>query len=261
MAELKNGETKTIVGPDSVSVTLNRLGAVYSCSCDQWMQSQMSEELRSCHHLMQYLGQDHEQARIGKVVRESTSSSHNMERLYQMAGAQIAMLSNQGTEIPHFVKLKEKAEKSLRRNKITNKDDDYSAFKKAYNLIKESGHLHVFPDLERRCLEQALSICYSDLVSPAIECFATKANCWIKLARIYAPQSQFDAAKHCFESSVSEHRNLLDKPHAQKMHARILKTYATFLRETSPAEADSLDAQADSLDANAIPLDIWDEVT
>lgn len=127
-----------------------------------------------------------------------------------------------------------------------------------------SDHLSLFPDLQRRCLEQALSICNDDLVARSISCSATRSGCWLKLARLQAAADELDSAKQSFESSVSEYESEIEiedpQEHNVKMYARLLKTYAAFLRLHFPKEADAIEESANTHDASATPIEFWEEV-
>lgn len=65
MAELLDGQTAEIQGSGSKPYVLKNTGGVYSCSCPAWRNQSTAIEKRTCKHLRKYLGDEHENNRIG----------------------------------------------------------------------------------------------------------------------------------------------------------------------------------------------------
>ena len=65
MAELLDGQTAEMQGSGSKPYVLKNTGGVYSCSCPAWRNQSVAIEKRTCKHLRKYLGEEHENNRLG----------------------------------------------------------------------------------------------------------------------------------------------------------------------------------------------------
>ena len=67
MADLVDGERVPVQGSTS-TYTLERKGAIRSCTCPAWRNQHAPIEQRTCKHLRAYIGEDFESARVGSAA-------------------------------------------------------------------------------------------------------------------------------------------------------------------------------------------------